>query len=136
MNIRLPILALCLTIYACDRPECQNRNPVFDQNAPESEVYKAELAKQLSKVRQENLYHWIAGYKETSSDTIMTVHVQNKELCAIMEMKLTDDEAVRQFKKVKGEGYIGARLVDLKYDMVQQDGKTVFIYRGMKRIFD
>jgi hypothetical protein len=34
---------LLLMVIACDRPDCTNTNPIFDQYLPESEEYKTGL---------------------------------------------------------------------------------------------
>ena len=49
----LSILLLVLVLIAsCDRPDCTNENPIFDNYNPNSKIYKDELVHQLKKIDQ------------------------------------------------------------------------------------
>ncbi len=56
----LVLLLICLT--SCDRPNCKNKNPILETNAPNSKKYKDELVNQLNKVDQSKLTYWLQKY--------------------------------------------------------------------------
>jgi hypothetical protein len=133
-------VALCILFFAaCDRPDCTNSNPVFDQYAPDAPEYKAELARELAIADTNNLRYWVKEYVEDGDDgddSYISVFVQNEKLCAIMMLHLTQWNKLGQLKAVKGKGYSGAELAGLRYTIKKDSSSTDFIYEDVDAIVD
>ncbi len=137
-QIRLFIFltVLVAVFIACDRPECKNTNPIFDNYSPESNEYKTELAKQLDRIDNSKLTYWFNEYVETNGQEILFFNIQGDGLCAIIVLNVEQWGKLEELRQKKGETYRGAEFVRLKFD-IQQDSTTVrFIYRDFVNIID
>ena len=92
------IILICLTTIfsGCDRPDCENKNSVFNQSSPDSYHYKEELIKQIESIGTENLTFWYEGNEVRDENDFIKIRVQGKGLCA------TGDFEVRDWSKLKG----------------------------------
>jgi len=55
LNLRSTRFLFLLFLVSCDRPQCNNNNPVFNDHLPTSNKYKVELADQINEIGPENL---------------------------------------------------------------------------------
>lgn len=129
----IPILFICL--LSCDRPKCETDNAVFLNNSYDSEVYKAELANQITQIGQNNLRYWLKDYVESKTD-FLVFYVQNDSLCANIKITINNWKNLEQFKKTNGKGRFNAEFKGLNYKIVQENNQTDFIYVGYDRIID
>jgi hypothetical protein len=129
------IAILILATVSCDRPECQNTNPIFDRFTPAQEEYKLELVKQV-KGRESKLRYWLDRYEEKNNREYLMVFIQGDSLCAKAEILIENWEGIEGIRRVKGKGYSGAELAGFKYDVHFQSERTTFSYRGVDRIVD
>lgn len=130
------LFIITLLLASCDRPECQSQNPIFEQNKPQSEIYKAELAQAIKKIGPENLRYWLKKYEEKDSIETLYFYVQGDSLCAIMQMSMEHWNKMENIRKKKGVGRRGAEFSQLQYDIVQESGSTRFVYRTYGRLLD
>ncbi len=130
------LLCLLLVNLACDRPDCSNKNPVFDQYEPHNQEYKEELVHELHRVDQNELTYWLKKYEARDGVEYLLFNVQSDELCAIIEIRMNDWEGIELVRKKKAVSYRGAEFVGLKYDVRQSKDETEFLYRGVVRIID
>jgi hypothetical protein len=130
---------LCVIVFmlACDKPDCKNTNPVFEQNRPETKAYKDELVKQLRQVDKSRLSFWFDGYQADGGARYLNVLIRGDGLCAkgILIVKEWDDK-LEGIQKSKGVGYMGAELKNLQIDVYQDSAKTELIYQGVDTIVD
>jgi hypothetical protein len=124
MKSFLFIIASAFLLISCDMPQCKNTNPVFEKYSPESEPYKAELAKRLFAMNAE---FWIAGYKEMNHEEYICLYTQSDNLCAVAVMRIGNSKNLEQFKRNKGFGYTGAKIAGIKYMTLNEGIKTEFI---------
>ena len=129
------LLPLTLLI-ACDKPDCTNKNPVFDKNAPGSMTYDTELVKQMTEQAAADQHFWIEGYKEKDGKEYMQVELQAKDMCAHFEMDITGNGDLEQFRKVKGMSYSGAGLAGLKLKIANNDTSYSFFFERVQTIVD
>jgi len=61
---RLVMVISFIGSVACHRPDCMNTNPIFENNTPDSKVYKDELAKQFDSIDQTKLTYWLQDFEE------------------------------------------------------------------------
>lgn len=136
MKHYISLLCLILLVISCDRADCKSGNPILNNNEPASEVYKAELAKEL-KTNTAGLDYYLAEYHQTETFPYMIVYVQGGDVCAkaMVTIEKQDDD-IAGIVKNKGDGYIGAELAGLKLAIVEQPGSTQFLYNGMDYILD
>lgn len=134
--IKLIFPAIYIFLFACDRPECNNTNPVFDNNTPNSEIYKSELAKQIRSRNSKDIFYWIDQDTMENGKDYLLVHTQSGHLCAQMHMQVNDWGRLAHVKEVHSMSYIGAGLEDLQYDIVQDSTGTHFIYKSVEDIID
>lgn len=124
---------------SCDRPDCKNSNPVFDQNPPSSAIYKRDLARMINKTGHDNVRYWIDEYVAKDGKTFMTVYTQGPGLCAKGILDITNshgNERLQHFKDVKGVSYNGAELSGLAYEIDSSHGDYNFIFKNVERIID
>lgn len=137
-QIRLFIFltGLAVAFIACDRPECKNTNPIFDNYSPESNEYKTELAKQLDRIDNSKLTYWFNEYVETNGQEILFFNIQGDGLCAIIVLNVEQWGKLEELRQMKGKTYRGAEFVRLKFDTQQDSTNVRFIYRDFVNIID
>lgn len=136
-SIIFSVLLLLLGLSpACDRPRCETANAVFKDHAIESIEYKKELSQEIEEQNKEELQFWFKKYKKDEKGERIYVNVQGEALCAIMELEVFSWEGIENIRKYKGKSYVGAELIDLRYDVVKENGDVRFVYQGVEGIFD
>ena len=139
MSYKHLLSVLCITLLvlmSCDRPECNNSNSIFDTNAPNSEVYKAELAKQLKRIDTSKLRYWLQKYENNQDVESLYFYVQSEDLCAVMHMSMTHWTQLHRLRQKQGVGRRGAEFVNLQYDIVINKDNTQFFYNRFDRMID
>jgi hypothetical protein len=134
LRFALPV-ALMLS---CDKPVCKNDNVVFDSNKPNTATYNEELVKQMYGNGEAKLHYWVVGYTATDNDSFLILEVQGEDLCAYLWMDVSrrGDGKLNNLISTQAEGYIGAELKGLNYDIVQAKGKFGFVYKSLGWIKD
>lgn len=132
------ILLLTILCSACDRPECTNHNPVFDQYPPDSLEYEQELAIQLKRNSNNDLTYWIAlnSYYKAGGSHYMKVNVQGGSLCAIACFDITGATGLDNYLNVKGKSYGGAQLKYIKYHIDSSNGSYHYYLDSIGQIID
>ncbi len=124
-------------IVSCNRSECINTNPVFNNNLPESKIYKDELLNQLLKSDNNEITYWLESYEERDNKTYLCFHVQSDSLCAEAVIWIKEwDEKLADIKRTKGNGYIGAEFKGLTFGVETTPDHTELIYSGVNIITD
>jgi hypothetical protein len=122
---------------SCDKPYYKNRNMIFDKFAPETKEYKDELIKQLEKADKTKLTYWLESYNENDTSQSINVKIQGDSLCALIVLKITSSKkGIEGIIKNKGKGYIGAELINLKFEMEKDNTLTEFIFEEISEIKD
>lgn len=133
----LPLLCISiLLLVSCDRPQCNNSNPIFENNEPNSEIYKAELARQLKRIDTSNLRYWLRKYENNQDVESLYFYIQNDELCAVIHMTMTHWTKLENLRDKQGIGRRGAEFVNLQYDIITNKDKTQFFYKDFDRLID
>ncbi|MDI1255346.1 MAG: hypothetical protein PSV16_04535 [Flavobacterium sp.] len=136
-NLTKSILALTLLLLiSCNKNECNNNNPIFDNALPESAPYIAELAKVLQHEGNATQFYF-DKLEDNDSVRLLYVDVIGDSLCAkaMLTVRKQDDK-LDGIIKANGKGYSGAGLQDLKFDIVQDSAATVLIYESVGKIVD
>ncbi len=89
MKTKLLIVACVLIFFACDRPNCNNTNSIFNDNQPRTENYKKELANQLNTIDKAKLRYWLQDYKVDNNNTYLYFYIQGDGLCATLPLQIT-----------------------------------------------
>jgi len=133
----LTIFGLLILTVSCDRPDCKNTNPIFDNYTPDTKEYKDELVKQLAKVDRSKLNYWMDTYQEDNNLKYIVAHVQGEGLCAKIFLGVNDSEkGIEKLIMNKGMGYHGAELEGLKFDIKQDSKSTEFVFQEISGIVD
>ena len=140
MKLRfLNIVVFCVLAFgliSCDRPQCNNQNPIFDSNLPESKFYKDELVKQLESIDQTKLTYWLQKYDEKEGREYLYFHIQGDGLCAQIVLTMYQWNKLEMVREKKGVSYRGAEFTELKFDVQQDSLTTDFVYKTFDRIID
>ncbi len=124
-------------MLSCNRPQCNNTNPVFENNLPASPIYKNELAKQLEQQNNDGLTYWFKSYEERNGKTYLQFYVQNDSVCAVADVLVRQwDDKLAEIKQTKGMGYVGAEITGLQFTVEQHGDSTEFVYQSLSRIID
>ncbi|MFZ4799581.1 MAG: hypothetical protein ACOYMA_18950 [Bacteroidia bacterium] len=128
----------CLLIFtvACNKPECNNSNPIFDKFSPDTKQYKDELIKQLNLVNNKKLRYWLDLYLEKDGQENLYFFVQGDGLCAKIILSVKQWNKIEGVKISKGVSYRGAEFKNLKFNISQDSLKTEFIYKDLDKIID
>lgn len=130
------LIILIINLSSCDRPQCNNKNPIFENNLPDSKIYKDELVNQLNKIDQSQLSFWLQKYDNTNQIETLYFHIQSNELCAILHLNIKDWDKLEDVRKRKGIGRRGAEFTNLKFDVIKDSVSTKFIYKTYDRLID
>jgi hypothetical protein len=130
----LCVITLCF--FACDRPECANQNPIFENHEPDSKLYKDELVTQLERVDQSKLRYWLKNYNEQDGEESLFFYIQGDGLCAILHLNMNHWNKLEQVRTKKGVGRRGAEFTNLKFSIISDSLSTKFIYSSYDRLID
>lgn len=132
---------LYITIFiitlACDRPQCTNSNPVFEDNPVTSKIYKDELLKMIVAESESNFTYWLKGYEERDGKTYLQFNVQGGKLCAVADVLVKEwDENTAGIARTKGMSYSGAEIKGLKFTVKKDSAHTELVYQSLDAIID
>lgn len=130
------LLLLAVWFLSCDRPECKNQNKIFDNNEPNSELYKKELAKQFNNVDRSKLRYWLQKYEEQNEKESLYFYIQGDNLCAILNLSVTNWDKLENVRERKGVGRRGAEFTNLKFRIIQDSISTKFVYSTFDKLID
>jgi len=130
------LAVILLLTQACDRPECTNQNPTFDQYDMESAEYKAELVSQLSKINNEDLRIWLKAYSKEDGQEYLTIYIQNDDLCAQTKMLVYDWSRMGGVQAKEGVGYRGAEILGLQWQIQQNNASPTLVYTRHDHMLD
>lgn len=130
-------LFLFFVILAVSCNEATKPNPVFEQALPDSKAYKDELSKQLKLVDNSKLTYYFDSYEQKDGKEYLktTIEGEGLDASALILVKKWD-QALLPIKESKGKGYGGGQLVNLKFDVVQDNTATEFVYVSVDEIVD
>lgn len=134
----LASVVLAGALVGCDRPECTNTNPIFEQEAPGSVRYNEELLAQVDRLGPDGVRYWIDTWEDLDGEQFLWVYVQGDGLCAkaVLELHGEDrSEGMTRNSKNAG-GSHGAEVIGLHYAVERSPGRTVLVYEGRERIID
>ena len=136
--MRQLFLLVCFSLLiSCEKPKCENVNPILAANPPQSEPYKAELARLIEIEGADNLEYYVDSYREINGRGQLSINIEGASICAKAVVMITDTtNGIEEIIRTKGMGYRNAELSGLKFDIVRKDGNTAFIYKGVGSIID
>ncbi len=133
----ITVFCFLLIIVSCNRPNCRNTNPIFDKFSPDRKEYKDELVNELEKVDKSKLTYWMDRYQEIGNSQFMYVNIQGDGLCAIIVLSIeSSKKGIEGILKNKGNGYIGAKLDNLKFKIKKDSTSIEFIFKEISGIVD
>ena len=130
----LVLSLICLS--SCDRPECNNQNPIFEIHEPHSKKYKDELVIQLNRIDQSKLRYWLQKYDDQNGKETLYFYIQGDGLCAILHLSINDWNKIEDVRKRRGVGRRGAEFTNLKFEINQDSLSTDFVYITFDRLID
>lgn len=132
----LVLITSFLGFISCDRPTCENSNLIFENNSPNSKVYKDELVKQLNTIDKTKLTYWLQKYDAQNGKESLYFHIQDDGLCAILQLTINDWNKLENVRESKGIGRRGAEFTNLKFEIIKDSVSTEFLYKTFDRIID
>jgi len=136
INLFIILLSLTTMFISCDRPDCKNTNPLFDNYSPNSREYKKELIKQLKNIDKLKLSYWFKEYVESNGQELLLFNIQGDGLCAIIVLTVQQWDKLEELRQKKGVSFRGAEFKNLKFDIQQDSTNVNFILRDFDRIID
>jgi len=125
-----------LLAASCHTPECDNQNPVFNDNKPTSKIYKDELVRVMKK-DSVGIRFFVGRLYELQNQRQFYVKVKSDSICATMVLNVKRyGPELQQFVKVKGMSYGNAEISNLKFDIVQGKDSTDFVYKSLDGFID
>ena len=133
------LLLMLLTLFlltACKNSNCDNQNPIFENNDMSSGIYKAELIKQISENGIQNLSFWFDGYQEKQGKEYIIVKIKGENLCTKGMFKVENWGKLSGIQSTKGEGYRGAELEGFLFGVEKDSQHTELIFKNVIKIID
>ncbi|MDY0282023.1 MAG: hypothetical protein RBR35_15840 [Salinivirgaceae bacterium] len=130
------ILLVILTAVSCDRPNCHNKNPIFEKYEISSVDYKTELIQQIEKIGQQNLTFWFESYIKENEKEYIIVNIQHDSLCAKGKILVNDWNKIEGIRRTNGQSYSGAELQGLTFNVEKDSNKIELVYNDLIRIVD
>jgi len=131
----LALAAVTLTV-ACGKTEEKAPNAILLNNAPETKVYKEELASLLEKADRAKLEYYFDHYIQKDGIDYLYVNITGAiDATAIVTVR-DWDEKLKELHEFKGKGYGGSEFKNLKLEVERDSANTSFIYKGTDGIFD
>ena len=126
------LLAAFLTysLTSCDRPECENTNPIFNQYEAGDQAYQEEL---IDVMEGQELRYWLKAYEKEADAEYLWLYVQNETICALAKMRVGERAGIEGLLAAKGVSYRGAELVGVEYQ-ISNDNELVF--KGLDHMLD
>ncbi|WP_034058268.1 hypothetical protein [Lacinutrix jangbogonensis] len=135
--INFILIFLLFGFVSCDRPECNNENSIFENNMPDSKIYKDELVKQLNTIDQSKLTYWLKKYDDQNGKESLYFNVQGDGLCAVLNLTIYNDwNKLENVREKKGVGRRGAEFTNLQFDIIKDSLSTEFVYKTFDGIID
>lgn len=135
-TIHILFIICSLWMISCDRPVCENENPLFKNNEPNSNVYKNELAKQLNRIDNTKLRYWLQKYEDINGEESLYFNIQAENLCAVLHLSMNHWQKLETVREKKGIGRRGAEFTNLKFEIFRDTLSTKFIYQTYERLID
>ncbi len=131
------IFGFTVLIASCKSHECYNNNIIFAKYGPQSKKYKDELATEIKLLKAEELSYYLLGYKKSNDKEYIQISVQAPNLCAKSNLIVEQwDDVLEGIKQNKGQGYIGAELVGLKFEFIETPDGVQLKYKSVESIVD
>ncbi|MDA9312618.1 hypothetical protein N8371_06200 [Vicingaceae bacterium] len=130
------LFQLLLGITGCDRPKCDNSNPIFESNTPDSKLYKDELVRQLTIIDDQELTYWLQKYEDRNGEESLYFNIQGDGLCAILHLTVKNWNKLEDVRDRNGVGRRGAEFTNLEFEINQDSTTTQFIYQTYDRLID
>jgi hypothetical protein len=127
--------AASLFMISCNVPQCRNTNPVFENSSPDSEEYKAELAKQMRTIGTKNLSFRHVKYLKKQGAEYILVNITGEGVCALAEVQVTNWEKISGLRK-EVSGYSGAELQGLDIELAKDSTGMNFVFKNIDGIID
>ena len=131
----LALAAIALNA-SCGKTEEKAPNQILAKNAPETEVYKHELASLLEKTDPAKLEYYFDQYVQKDGTDYLYITIEGAiDATAIVTVREWD-ENLKPIQEFKGKGYGGAEFKNLKLEVARYSANTDFIYKGMGEMSD
>lgn len=126
-----------LLLTSCGTADCENTNPILQNNSPESAEYKAELGRILQNADQSKVNYFFISYSQQEDARSMMVSVEGPEICAKMKVEFEDfQKGAEAIIEKKGDSFAGAQLQNLQYAIRKDSLDTKFVFISLTSIND
>lgn len=129
-------ISIAILLASCDKPQCTNLNPVFDQHKPADREYRNELAVLVEAADKDSVLFWINHYDSAYGEEFMYADVIGRDVCAVAVFDITGNEEFENYRRVKGVSYSGAQLLAPRYRIQHTDSGAQFILDSVGMILD
>jgi len=133
-RITFLLITVLTLLSSCDKPRCENTNPIYIENAIDSKVYNDELLKELS--TEENLSFWLKEVKTENNKDYLVVNIYNENVCTAGQFLVRDWKGIESIQKSKGIGHRGAQLQGFTYSITYTNLETILNYKSLTAIID
>ncbi len=129
-------ISIAILLASCDKPQCTNYNPVFDQYKPADVEYRNELAGLIETTDKDSVLFWINRYDSVAGHEYMYADVIGRDICAVAVFDITGNEEFENYRRVNGVSYSGAQLLAPRYRIKHTDSGTLFVLDSVGMIVD
>lgn len=124
-SYQILVIVAMMTLISCDKSKCIGLDDTFD---------KVELT---NKIKSTPVRWWFADFIERDGNRFLIVDVQGDNLCAVIEMKITEEnKTIEKLLKSHGMGYQGAELTNVKFTLSQDSDTEEFLFISADHIID
>ena len=128
------LLFLCIIFISC-RHECNNKNLVFENYAPESTEYKTEVVKQINLIGADNLSYYYDSYTKKAKQEYIAVNIEGDSICAKGILLVKDWSKLGDLRR-EISGYEGVELKGLRLNLEKDSISSNLIFKDLDNIID
>lgn len=119
-----------------ESPICNNTNPIFANNLPESEAYKRELLREFARAGTDNLYYKYKVYFSKNGQDYLMVKAVGRDFCAEFPVNFTNSGKWKFLRETVGNDHLDCELQGFDFDAIAGSAGTEFVFKSLHRIAD
>ncbi|MBS1560276.1 MAG: hypothetical protein JSS89_01590 [Bacteroidetes bacterium] len=123
-------------LASCTPSEKSDRSVFFSTHDPASEEYRSELARQLRTTDGSSVTYTFERYAKIDGNDHIVVDIVTDDFQATATMRVESWDGLEGIRNTRGQGYAGAELKDLTFEVRNGGSGTEFIYAGVGAIVD
>ncbi len=123
-------------LMSCNSSDPGDPSTFFTTHDPSSDEYHRELARQLRATDLSSITYTFERYEKIDGNDCIVVDIVADDFTAIATMRVESWDGLESIRATKGQGFSGAELKDLTFEIREGPPGTEFVYSNVGAIID